>query len=256
MRVTSPAALVGAQAHLSSLTRVTLAIAWREIQIYFTSPMGYIVALVFVALTGYFFGVSVSGFRPEATITEYIQQSAFILILLAPAMTMRLFAEEQKLGTVELLLTAPVRDWEVVMGKFLASLVFFIVTLALTLYYVVLLYAYASPDSGPIWSGYLGLILYGAAALSVGLLASSITNNQIVALVLGFGILLILWLIGQASTLADGTGATILEQAGTVTHLEDFYLGVVDTGNIVYYLTVTAVFLFLTVRSLEARRWR
>ena len=236
--------------------RVSAAIAWREIQTYFTSPMGYIVALVFLALTGFFFGLSVSELFPEATIKSYIDASAFILVLLAPAMTMRLMAEEQKLGTVELLLTSPVRDWEVVLGKFLASLTFFIVTLAMTLYYVVLLYAFGSPDSGPVWSGYLGLILYGATALSVGLLASSLTNNQIVALVVGFGILLILSLIDLASGQVDGVWETILSQIGLTAHLDDFSRGIVDTNNIVYYLSVTAVFLFLTVRAVETRRWR
>ena len=233
--------------------RVSAAIAWREIQTYFTSPMGYIVALVFLALTGFFFGLSVSDLFPEATISSYIEPSAFILVLLAPAMTMRLMAEEQKLGTVELLLTSPVRDWEVVLGKFLASLTFFVVTLSLTLYYVVLLYAFGSPDPGPVWSGYLGLILYGATALSVGLLASSLTNNQIVALVVGFGILLILSLIDLASGQVDGVWETVLSQIGLTSHLDDFSRGVVDTNNIIYYLSVTAVFLFLTVRAVETQ---
>ncbi len=236
--------------------RVSVAIAWREIQTYFTSPMGYIVALVFLALTGYFFGLGVSENFPEATIQSYIDPIAFILVLLAPAMTMRLMAEEQKLGTVELLLTSPVRDWEVVLGKFLASFTFFIVTLALTLYYVVLLYAFGSPDSGPVWSGYLGIILYGATALSVGLLASSLTNNQIVALVVGFGILLMLSLIDLASGQVDGVWETILSQIGLTAHLDDFSRGIIDTNNIIYYLSVTAVFLFLTVRAVETRRWR
>ena len=236
--------------------RTSLAIAWREIQGYFTSPMGYIVGLVFLALTGYYFGDSISGIFPEASIDGYIQPLSFILILLAPAMTMRLLAEEQKLGSLELLLTSPVRDWEVVLGKFLASIVFFLATLSLTLYYVLLLYAFGDPDSGPVWSGYLGVILYGSAALSIGLLASSITNNQIIALVVGFGILLILTLLEQASELVDGVGATALSHASMGSHLDDFSRGIVDSRHIVYYITVIIVFLFLTIRSLESRRWR
>ena len=236
--------------------RVSLAIAWKEIQTYFTSPMGYIVALVYVALTGFFFALSISEEFPEATVDGYIDPSSFILLLLAPAMTMRLMAEEQKLGTMELLLTSPVRDWEVVLGKFLASFAFFLITISLTLAYVILLYWYGNPDSGPVWSGYLGLILYGGAALSVGLLASSLTNNQIVSLVVGFGILLLLSLIDQASDLVDGVPSTILSQMGMTTHLDDFSKGLVDTYHIVYYITVVVVFLFLTVRSLETRRWR
>ena len=248
------AALKEAPAHLP--LRVATAIAVKEIQAYFTSPMGYIVALVYLAVSGFWFGISISGFFPEASPEGYIRNTPFLLILLAPAMTMRLLAEEQKLGTIELLLTSPVRDWEVVLGKFVASLVFFIGTLSLTLYYVILLYAFGDPDSGPIWSGYLGLILYGATALSIGLLTSSLTNNQIVSLVVGLGILLILTLIEQAAGLLDGTWATVLSQIGLTTHLDDFYRGVIDTTHIVYYITFTMVFLFLTVRSLETRRWR
>ena len=236
--------------------RVSLAIAWKEIQAYFTNPMGYIVGVVFLTITGFFFGVSISEDFPEASIDAYVEPSFFILILLAPAMTMRLLAEEQKLGTIELVLTSPVRDWEVVLGKYLASLTFFIGTLALTLYYVILLYFYGDPDFGPVWSGYLGLVLYGATALSIGLLASSLTNNQIVALVVGFGILLLLGVIDQASGLMDGVPATILNEIGLRSHLEDFSRGVVDTWHVTYYILVTAVVLFLTVRSVETRRWR
>ena len=218
--------------------------------------MGYIVGLVFLAITGFFFGVSISEDFPEASIDAYLEPSFFVLILLAPAMTMRLLAEEQKLGTIELLLTSPVRDWEVVLGKYLASFTFFIGTLALTLYYVMLLYIYGNPDSGPVWSGYLGLILYGATALSIGLLASSLTNNQIVSLVVGFGILLLLGVIDQASGLMDGVPATILQEVGLRSHLDDFSRGVVDTWHVVYYIIVIVVVLFLTVRSVETRRWR
>ena len=250
----APAAVKDIQSLLS--VRGAAAIAVKEVQTYFTSPMGYIVAMVYLAVSGFWFGLSISGLFPEASPEGYIRNTPFLLILLAPAMTMRLLAEEQKLGTIELLLTSPVRDWEVVLGKFAASFVFFVATMSLPLYYVVLLYAFGDPDSGPIWSGYLGLILYGSTALSIGLLASSLTNNQIVSLVVGLGILLVLTLIEQASRLLDGVWATLLSQIGLTTHLEDFYRGVIDTTHIVYYITFTMVFLFLTVRSLETRRWR
>lgn len=236
--------------------RVSLAITWKETQAYFTSPIGYIVALVYLALTGFFFVRSISGTLPEASVELYIIATAWIMIPLGPALTMGLLAEEQKLGTIELLLTAPVKDWEVVLGKFLASLSFFLVTLALTLFYVLLLKWKGDPDWGPVWSAYLGIILYGSTALSIGLLASSITRNQIVALVVGLGILLMLALIQFAADLIDGVGSTILDQLGTISHLDDFSRGIIDTNNIVYYVTVTAVFLFLTIRSLESRRWR
>ena len=118
-------------------------------------------------------------FRPDGAI--------IVFILLAPALTMRLLAEESKLGTIELLLTSPVRDWEIIVGKYVASIVFFLVLVGLSFLYAILLFVYASPDPGPIYAGYLGLILYGSAALSIGLLTSTMTNNQIVSAVVAMG---------------------------------------------------------------------
>ena len=171
--------------------RNTWAIAWKEIRGYFTSPVAYVVALIFVALTGYFFVRSVDSILsgpnfPEASLRDTLRQiSVFILPWLAPVLTMRLLAEEQKMGTIELLLTSPVRDWEVVAGKYIASLLTLVVTIALTSYYVLLLYAFGDPDSGPVLSAYLGLFLFSAAALEIGLMASSLSSNQIVAAVIG-----------------------------------------------------------------------
>ncbi len=237
--------------------RVTLAIAWKEIVAYYTNPMAYIVSLMFLALTGFFFVNSIDRPFAEASISGMLDPVVFFMMWwLPPLLTMRLLAEEQKLGTLELLLTAPVYDWEVVIGKYLSSLVFFMTTLALTLYYVLLLYWFGNPDSGPIWSAYLGAILYGAAALSVGLLASSLTSNQIVAAVIGVGLLLLLTFIDLAAGQVGGGLSTFLREVGLRSHFEDFSRGVVDTSNVVYYVALTAVFLFLTVRSLESRRWR
>lgn len=234
----------------------TLTIAWKEVRTYFGSPMAYIIGTFFLALTGYFFATSISGPFPEASIRGFLTPSTFILVLWAPLITMRLFAEEQRLGTLELLLTAPVRDWEVVLGKFLASLVMLVGTVALTLYYVLLLFWFGDPDTGPLLSGYLGLLLYGSATLSVGLLASSLTSNQIVAAVMGVAVLLLLTLTNQAATLVSGLPSRILEGISLTGHFDDFTRGVVDTGNIVYYIAFTAFFLFLTVRNMESRRWR
>ncbi|MDP3063873.1 MAG: ABC transporter permease [Chloroflexota bacterium] len=237
--------------------RNTLIIAWKETRTYFTTPTAYIVALVFLALTGWFFVRDILGASlPEASIRGFLTPTTFIMVLLAPVLTMRLLAEEQKLGTLELLLTSPVRDWEIVVGKFLSSFIFYLVALALTLYYVLLLYWFGKPDSGPILAGYLGMILYGAATLSVGLLASSFSGNQIVGAVVGFGILLILTVIDQAGTLVSGTAAIIVEQVSITFHFDDFTRGVIDVQSIIYYISVTVLFLFLTVRSLESRRWR
>lgn len=242
--------------------RNTLAIAWKEIRAYFTSPVAYVVALIFIALAAYFFVRSVDSILtganfPEASLRETLEQiSIFILPWLAPVLTMRLLAEEQKIGTIELLLTSPVRDWEVVIGKFLAAMTFFLATLSLTLWFVLMLFWRGNPESGPLLSGYLGMILYGGAALSIGLLASSFTSNQIVAAVISLGILVLLTFLEVAADQVTGVTSVIVGQLGTTSHFDDFVRGIIDTSNIVYYISIIVIFLFLTVRSLETRRWR
>ena len=190
--------------------RTAQAVAWKEIQVYFSSPTAYIVGLIFLALSGFFFAQDLGDPFPEASLSGFFQGATIILILLAPILSMRLLAEEQKLGTIELLLTSPVKDWEVILGKYLASLTFLLVSLALTLYYTILLFVYASPDPGPIYAGYLGLVLYGGAALALGLLCSSLTSNQIVAAVVAIGILLALFFADLAWGSIGGTAATVI----------------------------------------------
>lgn len=236
--------------------RNTLTIAAREIKTYFSSPMAYVIAVVFLAITGYYFVQSISIPLPEAAIRGWILPITLFFVFWSPILTMRLLAEEQKLGTLELLMTAPVRDSEIVLGKFLATLVTLLVTLALTLYYVVLLYWFGDPDAGPLFTGYVGLILYGATTLSVGLLASSFASNQIVAAIVGFGILLMLTLMDQASQLTEGITSQVLAQLSINGHFEAFARGVIDTHNVVYYVLVIVLLLFLTSRNLESRRWR
>ena len=236
--------------------RTVQAVAWKEIQIYFGGTTAYIVGMIFLALTGFFFAQNLGVAFPEASLRGFYEWAPIILILMAPALTMRLLAEEQKLGTIELLLTSPVRDWEVVLGKYLASLVFLLATLSLTLYYAILLVVFASPDPGPIYSGYLGLVLLAAAALSVGMLTSTLTSNQIVAAVVAMGILLALYFLDAASGVAGGVGSTLINEIGLNSHFEDFGRGIIDTKHIVYFVSLTTFFLFLTIRALESRRWR
>ena len=236
--------------------RTIRAVALKEIQIYFSSPVAYIVALIFMALSGFFFVRDLGNPFPEASLSNFFQGATLVLTLLAPALTMRLLAEEQKMGTIELLLTSPVRDWEVILGKYMASFVFLLFLLALTSYYVVLLLVFAKPDPGPIYSGYLGLVLYGMAALSVGVLTSTLTSNQIIAAVVSFGILVALYATALISEVVTGTWASIFNQLGFTGHFNDFVSGIIDSAHIVYFLTVTALFLFLSIRALESRRWR
>ncbi len=237
--------------------RNTLAIAGKEFRTYFTSPMAYIIAAVYLAISGFFFIQDISQLQ-LARLQGLLGPSGFLLLLIAPILTMRLFAEEQKIGTLELLLTAPVRDEEVVLGKFLSALGMLVVMVVLTAYYPVLLLIFGNPDPGPMASGYIGLLLVGMSFLAVGLLASSFTSNQILAAILGIGMLLLFWLISSAANLIQNLPAAkdILNYVSLGSHFSGFLRGVVDTQDVIYYLTFTATALFFTVRSLETRRWR
>lgn len=233
-----------------------LAIAGKEVRTYFASPTAYLVTAVFLVLTGAFFASSLSGSLPEATVRGFIFPGGYILLLLSPVLTMRLLAEEQKLGTIELLLTAPVRDSEVVLGKFLGALAILVGMVALTLYYPLLLFWFGEPDPWPIATAYLGLLLVGASALAVGLLASSLTSNQVLAAVLGMGLLLLFALLDSLTQFVSGTPASVISYLSLLNHMQDLSWGIIDTRDIIYYLSLIAFFLFTTIRALEARRWR
>lgn len=237
--------------------RNTLVIAAKEVRAYVTSPMAYVVTAVFLAVSGLFFADHLSQVQ-QASMQGFFSRGSFFLLLLAPVLTMRLLAEEQQLGTIELLLTAPVRDSEVVLGKFLASFAIVVGMLLLTLYYPLMLLWFGDPDLGPIGTGYLGLLLLGACYLAVGVLASSLTNNQIVAAVLALGVLILLWVMSGAAAFVQAVplAGQVLRYLSISTHYGDFMNGVLDTSHVVYYLTFLAAGLFLAIRSLETRRWR
>lgn len=234
----------------------TITIAWKETKSYFSTPTAYVVGAMFLTLTGIFFVFDITQPFAEASVRGVVTWSTFFIVFMAPLLTMRLLAEEQKMGTLELLLTSPVRDWEVVIGKYIASLLTLLATLSFTLFYVILLFGFASPDIGPLLSAYLGLVLFGAASLAIGIMASSLSGNQIVAAVVGTGILLVLSFVDRISGILTGTFAEVVNGISMNAHFTDFTRGVLDTSHIVYYLSIVAVFLFITVRSLETRRWR
>jgi ABC-2 type transport system permease protein len=234
--------------------RNTRAIAFKEFKSYLASPMAYVVTSIFLIATGFFFSISPSTYT-ETSINGFLQAGVVLLLLFAPLLTMRLLSEERKLGTIELLLTAPVRDSEIILGKFLGSLGILTVMLALTLYYPLLLIIFGDPDMGPIATGYLGLLLLGYTALAIGIFASSLTSNQIVAAVVAIGILLTLYFVGfTASFLPEALGE-VINYFSLSNYFPDFMIGIIDTRGIIYYLSITALFLFLAIRSLENSRW-
>ncbi|MBI2867684.1 MAG: ABC transporter permease subunit [Chloroflexi bacterium] len=238
--------------------RNTLAIAWKECKGYFAQPVAYVVAAVFLFVTGFFFIDGLSGPLPEAGIRGYVLNIWWVLFVLALGgiLAMRLLAEEQKLGTVELLLTSPVRDSEVIMGKFLGSISFFLAMVVITFFYPLLLHLFGSPDNGPIMTAYLGILLMGFLAFSVGLFASSLTNNQIISAIVSMGILFMLWFLYLGEDFLGGNLADFFSFMSLRNHYRDFSVGIIETKSVIYLISMAAMSLFLAIRSLESRRWR
>jgi ABC-2 type transport system permease protein len=233
----------------------TLAIAERELKAFFVSTVAWIIAAAFMAMSGFLFSVILLNSN-EASLRFLISNLSVILLFVAPFLTMRLLAEENRLGTVELLLTNPVRDVEVVVGKFLGVMGFVLVMLLLTLYFPALLFVFGSPDPGPMVSGYLGVLLQAGAFTSIGLAISSTTENQIVAAFLAFAVNLILWLSESISQFVGAPLDKVMKFLSITSHFQDFSRGVIDSSHVIYFLSVVAAALFLTYLSLQSRRWR
>lgn len=235
--------------------RNIVAIVGKEMRGYLGAPSFYIIISIFLFISGYGFGWSPATFL-ESSIQGFLEWSQFFILFLGPALTVRLFSEEEKLGTLELLLTAPLKDFEIVLGKFIAALGVYTVMLFLTLLYPLLLLGFGHPDLGPILSGYLGLFLLGAVFLSIGLFTSSLTANQIVAFVMSSALILFFWFIGLTEGLTGDQTFRIFQIISLSTYFPAFGRGIIDTNGVIYYLSLVLVFLFLTLRSLESRRWR
>jgi ABC-2 type transport system permease protein len=249
------------------------ALARREVQSYFASPVAYIVLALFALLYGYFYadyvylflerseGGGGFGGAPEVLnlnqdlIRWLFHAASVILLFLLPSLTMRSFAEEIRTGTIELLLTSPLTDFQIVAGKFLGVLALYGSMLALTSVHMAVLFLYGDPEWKPLVVGYLGMILLGAAFLSVGLFCSSLTRNQIVASSLAFTVFLFLWLISDAESWA-GFAAGFVNYLSATKHIESFAKGVLDTRDVVYYLSFIAFGLFLAKQAVRSLRWR
>ena len=231
------------------------AVATRELRSYFLSPLAYVVIALFLALSGYLFALILSSSR-EASLRGLISNVSVLYLFIVPAVSMRLLAEEQRTGTVELLLTNPVQEWEIVAGKFLSSIMLILVMLGLTLLFPVFLFVFGNPDRGPIITGYVGVLLQAGAFLSVGLWASSVTQNQIVAAIVAFALLLILWLSDNLGQFLGGTIGTIVSYTSVINHFQSFPQGVIASQDVVYYLTLIGAGLVLSTLSLQSRRYR
>lgn len=227
----------------------------RELSSYFLSPIAYVIMAVFTALYGVFFtGVFVT--YGVANLQFSLSNVLLVFLFMAPLMTMRTLAEERKMGIEELYMTSPITTTEYILGKYLALALSYLVMLSLLLFHFLIVVFFAKPDLGPILSSMTGLFLAGLTFLAIGLFTSSLSDNQIIAGLTGFGILLSYWLLGWVANSMGGKFGEILGNLSLLKYYQDFNKGVIDTKSIVFYLSNMSVFLFLTIRHMEARRWR
>lgn len=257
---------------MSALRNIWI-ICQKELRSYFVSPIAYILFIIYAALFGWFFWNMVGAFiyysmeaqmRGEMfpmnindqVVRQLLGNMNVVNLFFIPLMTMRLFAEEKRNGTIELLATSPIRDGEVIFGKWLASVILYATILLFAGLNFIFLFKYGNPDWKPMVIGYLGVLLQAAALLAIGIFISTLTRNQIIAGTGTFGVCLLIFVLGWVGGYNYSTWARVMTYISTTTHMESFLKGVIDTKDAIYYVTVIFLGLFLTARSLESLRWR
>ncbi len=256
--------------------RNILAIAGKELRAYFHSPIAYLVMAVYSVLCGFFFYSFTATYvvqslrmqamggmgAPPMTLNDYVIRPLFegvlsvVLLLLIPLITMRLYAEEKRSGTIELLLTSPLTDLEIILGKFLGALLLYAAMVVITFGYVSTLFIYGNPDAKPLLAQALGLFLFGSALLALGLWISTFTKNQIIAAVVSFAVFLLFYVFDWVTAYSSGTLGKVFSYLAFTTHFDTFAKGVIDLRDLVYYLSVIVLGIFLTARSVEALKGR
>ena len=245
-----------------------LAILNRELKAFFFSPLGYVVLTLMLLVNGGVFWIIMSflndprapGGSPGAPLEYFFGQTLYfwlVLLVMTPALTMRLLSEERRSGSIEPLMTAPVSEAQVVMGKFMAALVFYVALWLPTVTYAGIVAYHSDIDWGPVGAGYLGILGIGCLFLAVGLFASSLSRNQLIAAIIAFAILIVLFSFGLLENLFNSEATReVLGYMNLWRHMEDFSKGIVDTRALVYYLSATTLFLFLSSKALAANKWR
>jgi len=253
--------------------RNILTICSKEIKSYFVSPIAYLLMGLFGLIFGYFFYSAtayfvMAGMRAQMqggpvtmSVNEYVIAPLFgnasvVGLFLIPLISMRLFAEEKRSGTIELLMTSPVTDWEIVLGKWMGAVFMYTCVLAMAGANVALLFFFGTPDWRPVLTGFLGLLLQGATVLSIGSFISTTTKNQIIAGAATFSICLLLWVLSWVSSYNEAGWAQVIAYCSILTHFEPFSKGIIDTKDVVFYLSAIFLGLFLSTRSIESMRWR
>jgi len=252
-----------------------LAIAHKELKSYFSGPIAYIAIGLWALLYGYFFVAIMQFFVRQSMqmgqmgmqgpqtmnvnqqlIRPLLQNVTIMILFVMPMVTMRTYSEEKRSGTIELLLTSPLTDFQIIMGKFLGAMALYAVMLAVTTIHIALLFVYGRPELKPILTAYLGLFLLGGCFISMGLLISSLTKNQIVAGMVTFAVFLLLWIITWIGSFSGPTVDQLTQYLSIIDHLDDFSKGVIDTKHLIYYLSFITFGLFLTAKSVDSERWR
>jgi len=253
--------------------RNVIVIFKKELKSYFASPIAYLLLAIFAVIFGFFFYSAVRFFILQGMqmqmmgrgmpmdVNDYVirpllTNASVIGLFLIPMITMRLYAEEKRAGTIELLMTSPVRDLEIVLGKWFAALVLYASILGVSGINIAVLYAFGRPDLKPILVGFLGLLLQGGCLLAIGIFISTLTKNQIIAGGATFAVCLMLWVLDWVSAYDQSAWAKVISYLSVVTHFEPFSKGVIDTKDIIFYLSMIFFGLFLTTRSVESLRWR
>jgi ABC-2 type transport system permease protein len=253
--------------------RNILAIAGKELRSYFASPIAFVIIGLFALLFSRFFYAYLMVFVQRSSgmmqmqggganninqemIRYVLMNSAVIILFVMPMITMRTYSEEKRSGTIELLLTSPLTDLEIIVGKFLGAMGLYTAMLSVTVLYMGILFVYGNPEWRPVVAGYLGLLLLGGCFISVGLLISSLTKNQIVAGVVTFAVFLMLWIINWSADQSGPTMRAVLNHLSIIDHFDDFARGIIDTKHVVYYLSFITFGLFLTAKSVDSERWR
>ncbi len=229
-------------------------ITWRELKGYFISPVAYAVMAFYFGVCGLIFYLILNQPGAKAEMRDQFGTMYFLLVFMVPILTMRLFSEERRSGTIELLMTSPVRDYEVVVGKYLAAVAFLVVMVIISLQYPIILRAYSNPDWGPIIAGYVGLLIAGAAFAAVGVFTSVLTKSQVAAAISAMLILLVFWLINWLGTHTSGFWSEVCRYLSIPENYEDFRKGIIDTRPIAYFVSLSILFLFMAVRALEISR--
>jgi len=252
--------------------RNVITIARKELQAYFASPIAYVVIGFFALLYGYFFYTMLWYFERQSMqvqpgggmamnlnqmlIGPVFMNVSIVVLFVMPMITMRSYAEEKRSGTMELLLTSPLTDLQIILGKFFGAYALYAVMLLVTLLHMGVLFYYGDPEWKPVATGYLGLLLMGGCFISAGLLISSTTKNQIVAGMVTFAVFLLLWVISWIGQSFGPTGQAVVSHLAIPEHLDDFARGIIDTKHLVYYVSFIVFGLFLTARSVDSERWR